>query len=171
MKNSWNLNLSGFGPTLHVLHYTIPDSERAFFGLSESIFLSMVLKNSQVQISCIKKAHRFFNLKQGIWIWDPGTLGKSISNTEMKCHAGIWGEILQKDGCRKFSIVRMKCFLDFFKFFCHFEVCKVIKYDASKLGKILIKCLHACPDHLLKPLIIDCIFCFHIYIYMSPKRF
>ena len=39
MKNSWYLNPSGFCLTLHATPYTIPYSERAFFGLSESIVL------------------------------------------------------------------------------------------------------------------------------------
>ena len=69
---------------------------------------------------------------------DPGTLGKSISNTEMKWHAGIWGDILLKNGCRKISNneLRMKYFLEFFSIFV------ALKFEnssnCSKLGKILI---------------------------------
>ena len=37
LKNSWYLNLSGYGPTLHATPYNIPYSERAFFGLPESV--------------------------------------------------------------------------------------------------------------------------------------
>ena len=49
MNNSWYLNLHGFHLTLHGTHYTTPYSEITAFGLVESsIFLSMVLKNSQV---------------------------------------------------------------------------------------------------------------------------
>ena len=39
MKNLCYLNLIGFCLTLHATPYTIPYSERAFFGLSESIVL------------------------------------------------------------------------------------------------------------------------------------